>query len=77
MRNLLRFALGALAVLIVIVMLGMWFPRSVPRVGFLPAPSKRSYCGDGGNSLETWHRQGPIWTREIVGDLMVCDPDPN
>jgi hypothetical protein len=77
-RKLLRFALGALAVLVVIVMLGMWFPRTIPRFAFLPAPARRTYCSkDAGNSLETWHRSGPFWGRITISTLMHCKPDPD
>jgi hypothetical protein len=74
--NLLRFAYGAVAVLVVIVLLGMWIPRTIPRLAFLPAPAKRTYCSKTeGNSLETWHRSGAFWARTTISDLIHCKPE--
>jgi hypothetical protein len=73
-RNLLHFAYGAVPLLVAIVTLGMWIPRTIPRLAFLPRPAERTYCSKTqGHSLETWHRGGPIWVRETVSDLMRCD----
>lgn len=73
-RNLLHFAYGAVPLLVAIVMLGMWIPRTIPRLVFLPRPAARTYCSKTqGRSLETWHRGGPIWVRQTVSALMLCD----
>lgn len=75
-RNLLHFAYCAVPLLVAIVVLGMWIPRTIPRLAFLPAPAERTYCSKTqGHSLETWHRAGPIWVRQTVSDLILCKPE--
>ena len=39
------------------VVLGMTSPRTVPRLGILPAPEGRTLA----NECETWEREGIFW----------------
>jgi hypothetical protein len=69
-----RLAYGVLGAFIVIVVLGMLVPRTIPRFAFLPAPAARNYCSKTmGQSTEAWYRSGPFWARSSVSAFTICE----
>ena len=65
---------GALA-LVAAVLIGasMVWPRTIPRLAFLPEPAQTERQVDCNTATRYWERDGLFWVSEEFTTLVACD----